>query len=303
MVIPGLEGILQQQINKQIIPEFLTKLSNKSHFTLDKTGLERLLMNHFSEQVLNDSDLPIASLRTTNTTTLCADPCYLHADLDRVLLFNDDLALTDEESTALIAEIQPLLTEFGGELSQYQADKWLLNLETMPDLSFSALPDVNGRSVDKFLPVGADRRDWIRLWNEIQMQLHNAEINQQRLAEGKLAINSLWFWGAGVFKAKQKAWQSVQGNHSLLQQLSQESATNLVDNDFDISVLSSGSHLWLMNKIDIESDWQRQLQQLDEQILKPVWKKLRKAKLNHVCLQIPQYGQYYLTPFDSWKFW
>ena len=297
LIIPELAGILQQDINRQILPDYLTSIKTKAHFKEDKIGLSRLLMNHFSEEALIGSDLPVASLRTDKVMTLCADPCYLHADLDRVLLFSDDLALTDEESTALIAEIQPLLNEFGATLRLYQTDKWLLDLETMPDLSFSALPDASGRSIEQLLPKGNDRRDWIRLWNEIQMQLHSSEINQQRQAQGKVTINSLWFWGQGSFKPKQHAWKSVQGSHPLLSQLA--STTNT----FDVSSLSAGEHLWLLDSIDIEADWPTQLQQIDEQILKPVWQQLRRAKLDHLSVQIPRYGTYSLSPLTSWKFW
>lgn len=299
VVIPEIAGILQQQINRQLLPDYLTKIKMKGHFKESEMGLSRLLMNHFSDEEFTGADLPVASLRSDKAATLCADPCYLHADLDRVLLFSDDLDLTAEESTALIAEIQPLLNEFSATLSQYQSDKWLLELDALPDLNFSALPDVSGRSVDRFLPEGNDRRNWVRLWNEIQMQLHNAEINQKRQAQGKVPINSVWFWGRGEFKFKQQAWQSVEGQHSLLEQLS----SNTVDNNFDIRALSAGSHLWLMNSIDIDGDWQTQLQQLDEQILKPIWQKLRAGKLNQVIVQIPNYGNYTLTPLNSWKFW
>ena len=38
---------------------------------------------------------------------------------------------------------------------------------------------------------------WYKLLNEIQMFMHQHEVNQQRMQSGLLAINSLWFWGAG----------------------------------------------------------------------------------------------------------
>lgn len=297
LIIPELAGILQQEINQQILPNYLTKIKTKAYFKDDESGLSRLLMNHFSDELLTGTDLPVASLRTNKPRTLCADPCYLYADLDRVLLFSDDLALTDEESTALIAEIQPLLNDFGAKLSLYQTDKWLLELEEMPDLSFNALADVSGRSIDTFLPKGNDRRDWIRLWNEIQMQLHSSKINQQRIADGKVAINSVWFWGQGTFTPKQQAWQSVQGSHPLLEQLTPTNKT------FDVSKLSDGEHLWLIDSIDLDADWPTQLQQIDQQILKPVWQQLRRAKLDQLSVQIPRYGTYSLSPLTSWKFW
>ncbi len=304
IVLPGLARVLEQKINNSVIPDCLSTIIAKSHFHRDPTGLTRLLFNHFSQTPIPGSDLPIANLMSQSSSVLCADPCYLHPDRDRLLLFSENMALTIEESTALIAEIQPLLVEFGGELIYHTPENWLLNLDAMPDLTFSALTEVSGKAVDDFLPQGADRHNWIRLWNEIQMQLYDSEINQQRISDGKLPINSVWFWGAGTYTANKKSWQHVQGHLPLLSQLAQHSDIT-IDNDPDWSItsLTSGKELWVLDEIDIESDWQQQLLQLDQQVLKPLWQYLRMAKMASINLQIPDYGSYQLTAFDCWKFW
>ena len=43
---------------------------------------------------------------------------------------------------------------------------------------------------------GAER--WRALLNESQIVLHNHPINAVREARGAVAVNSLWFWGAGT---------------------------------------------------------------------------------------------------------
>lgn len=304
IILPGLARILEQQINNNVIPDFLSKIINKARFQPDSTGLTRLLFNHFSQTPLTGSDLPINNLSDKNSTVLRADPCYLHADRDRLLLFADDLALTAQESAELIAEIQPLFAEFGGELVAEQPESWLLNLATMPDLTFSALPEVTGKGVDKYLPTGADQQNWIRLWNEIQMKLYDTDINQQRIADGKLPINSVWFWGVGAFVAKKDIWQQVQGRLLVLKQLAEQSDTTWQsDTDWSITSLSSGKHLWVLDEIDLEADWQQQLQQLDGNILQALWQQLAKAKIATIELQIPNHGHYQLSPIDCWKCW
>lgn len=307
LVWPGLARIISQQINASSLPPTLTKIIKKSHFTADPTGLARLLFNHFSQTPIIDSDLPLVSLLNQSQTSIKADPCYLHPDRDRLLLFADDLDITQQESKALIAEIQPLLAEFDGRLLALDPDSWLLTLAEMPKLNFSALPEVNGKGVDAYLPQGDDRRAWIRLWNEIQMQLFDADVNQQRIARGKLPINSVWFWGVGEFSAKQNSWTSVQGNNRLLEQLALQSAITLngkVDwiND-SINTLNSGQHLWVLDELDLEADWQKQLQQFDEHCLQTLWQQVKKANISKLTLQIPDYGQYDLTSLDVWKFW
>lgn len=307
IILPGLARIVGQQINAGSIPPVLAKIIKKSHFVADTTGLARLLFNHFSQTPLTDTDLPAASLIHSEQQIIKADPCYLHPDRDRLLLFSDDLDITTEESTALIAEIQPLLEEFNGQLIPLESDSWLLALADLPKLTFTALPEVSGKGVDTNLPQGSEQRSWIRLWNEIQMQLFDAEINEQRIAAGKLPINSVWFWGAGTFFAQKNAWRLVQGNGRLLEQLTKQSGVKLNDKQdwsgSSFNASNTGKHLWVFDELDLEADWQQQLQQLDDNSLQPLWQQLKKANISNITLQIPEHGQYILTPFDAWKFW
>ena len=304
LVLPDLANILEQKINANIIPPYLSKIINKASFQANTIGLTRLLLNHFSQKPITSSDLPIVSVMAGQEGMLRADPCYLHPDRDRLLLFADKLELTTEESVVLIAEIQPLLDDFGVELVFHQAEQWQLKLKSMPDVAFSALPEVSGKSVDTFLPTGLDRQAWIRLWNEIQMVLYNSDINIQRVNDGKFPINSVWFWGAGKFIAKDSPWATVQGKLPLLTSLT-EISHSLLHNEPEYSVasLSSGNNLWLLEGIDIEADWQQQLQKLDEQVFMPLWQRCKTTKLAKIRLQVPNRGEYSITSFDSWKFW
>jgi len=56
------------------------------------------------------------------------------------------------------------------------------------------------------LPENSDNNHakikWRRLQNELQMLLHDHPVNAAREARGELAINGIWFWGAGAFRGK-----------------------------------------------------------------------------------------------------
>jgi hypothetical protein len=77
-----------------------------------------------------------------------------------------------------------------------------------------------GQHIDPYLPVGPDSRDWHRLFNEVQMVLHTAQVNQAREARGELPINSLWFWGSGALPAAPKVhWSRVLSSEPVAQGL------------------------------------------------------------------------------------
>jgi len=304
IVLPGLATIIEQQINATIIPPYLAKIMSHSRFAEDTRGLSRLLFNHFSEKPQTGSDLPLVHLETGDTRCLRIDPCYLVADRDRLLLFTDDITLSRADSEAFMTEIQPLFTDFGGELRQSPDGHFLLQMESLPEVNFSALDEVSGKSVDAYLPKGNDRQDWIRLWNEVQMQLYGSEFNQTRIENKQLAINGIWFCGAGQCDVKESPWEKVQGQSMLLKQLANKSTTPFVEDcAFDLASVSAGQHLWLAQGINLDTDWLGQMQSFDETVLKPLWQACRSAKIASITLQIPEHGSYQLGILDSWKFW
>ncbi|MFW5451887.1 MAG: hypothetical protein ACKE9I_09825, partial [Methylophagaceae bacterium] len=164
---------------------------------------------------------------------------------------------------------------------------------SLPNVQFAALADVDGKPVTHYLPTGEDQISWVRLWSEIQMKLFESNFNKQRESAGKMPINSLWFWGMGEFNAKRDYWRSVQGEQSVLKHLVQTAPTSV----------SSGRHLQLLDELNLEADWQQQLEQWEQDVLKPALQQCRKAKINQLEIIIPDYGRYTLTPLSSWKFW
>lgn len=68
------------------------------------------------------------------------------------------------------------------------------SIETAP-MSASVL---HGLPPDEFIPAGETAVAYHQLLGELQMALHEHEVNQQRTESGQLAINSLWLWGGGL---------------------------------------------------------------------------------------------------------
>ena len=306
VVIPGLAAIVSQAINREVIPFYMRKVIIKANFMPYEMGLSRCLFNHFSEEPLTGTDIPIADLAKPQEQefVIKADPCYLHPDRDRLLLFSKNLDLTEKESTELIKEIQPLLDELG-LISQQSHESWMLKLLVKPNINFYALDEVEGKGVEAYLPSGQDRQQWLRLWNEIQMQLYNSEVNTRRTALNQLPINSVWFWGqGGEYEPVNNSWSSISGQSALLKQLAVRSGHEaLYNSSSDLQQFSKGRHLLLLTEIDTELDWQKQLQIMDTKIFEPLWQQLSKMAISKLILQVPDFGEYHLTPISCWRFW
>ena len=95
-------------------------------------------------------------------------------------------------------------------------------------------------------------------------------------------------------------WTSARGDSALLEQLTSASNTLKVEVDTQFSV---GKHLWLIDPVDTESDWQKQLSLYENTIFKPILKQLSRGQIKKLIIEIPQLGSYKTTSLDYWKFW
>lgn len=130
---------------------------------------------------------------------LRADPAHVRADMTAVrLLACGAMGLDREQADALLAAIKPVFDEPGWELSAPTPDRWYLRLPSESALPAFIEPEhALGDEIHDLLPPGASGRPWRALLNEVQIVLHNHPLNAQRMRYGQLAVNSVWFFGAG----------------------------------------------------------------------------------------------------------
>lgn len=128
---------------------------------------------------------------------LCAaDPVYLEARLDHLCLF----ALTDIRDAAFAEVIGHLQERLAADrdyrFSCIGACGYLESAEPMATAPVS--PTIaHGEPPDRFLPQGAAAAQHDRLQSELQMCLHDLDLNRRREEQGLPPINALWFWGGG----------------------------------------------------------------------------------------------------------
>lgn len=132
---------------------------------------------------------------------LRADPAHVRASINGATLVatGDMLALDPGEAAALLVPLRPLFGDAGIPIDAPVPAHWYLRLPREARLPvFSEPGDALGEDVFEHLPDGEGGRRWRALLNEAQVLLHHHPVNAQRAAEGRLPVNSLWFWGAGV---------------------------------------------------------------------------------------------------------
>lgn len=129
------------------------------------------------------------------------DPVFLEARLDYLYLHDlrgDNMPMSD---LRLIFDF--LQASFGAEgiaFTRFGDQGYLRGNQEMATARVAA-STIDGHRPDEFMPrQGVDRNadEHHRLLSEVQMALHEHEININRLAAGLPEVNSLWIWGGGT---------------------------------------------------------------------------------------------------------
>ncbi len=132
-----------------------------------------------------------------------ADPVYLEPRLDHLCLHAQDA------ETAPAADMRPLIDHLQATLAKNDNDSdhygfaRLGNygyLRASSPIATAAVPAyvVHRDLPNEYMPAGDDAGGYRGLVSEVEMALHDHEVNQRREEEGLQPINCLWFWGGGM---------------------------------------------------------------------------------------------------------
>ncbi|CAB1276483.1 hypothetical protein [Candidatus Nitrosacidococcus tergens] len=329
IVVPGLAEILPEIIstdNTQF--PFLKKLIKKAiQKQVNIYSYEALLLNLFGFSQSESRDVPIATImypwdkgkpQPQSSWIIRADPVHLRPDRDELVLFGShQLALNQTEAQELANHIIPLFTEYGWNLEVLIPDRWYLILPQLSQVNFTSLSEVEGKYISAALPTGVEKSRWCTLLNEIQMTLYNCPTNKKREEEGKLSVNSLWFWGAEKSPAvlAPSSWDTITtGKEPFAQALTSYSNIPyqiLAEQDIGDRWIEQldipGNHLLILDQLLLIKDQPSELYQallhLEEHWFSVLYKLLQKRPFTQLNLY-PLGSYYYSTNWSqTWYFW
>ena len=127
-----------------------------------------------------------------------ADPIYLEPRLDHLLVHAFAPGeIPVPQFRELFSHLQNTLATEGSFAFARVASFGYLRSDA-PLATARLSPQVlDQREPNDFLPGGSRADDFRRLLSEIEMALHEHDVNQERQARGAFPVNSLWLWGGG----------------------------------------------------------------------------------------------------------
>ncbi len=279
------------------LPDDVAKALGRAERSSVQAGERAQLQRHFQ---LQPAHWPVAALTrqldvgdAADAIWLRADPANVVPDMQgaRMMGHGDTLRPDAQDAAQLLPALQPLFAGFGFTLDAPVPSRWYLRLPPGTHLpEFDTPDDVLGDDLFAHLPDGDAGRRWRALLTEAQVVLHTHDWNQQRVADGKRPINSLWFWGGGELpQAVQTPHAQVRSRESLLQALARAAGVH-ADGEQQVDALVDLRQL-------------RSLEQLGNDAIRPLLSALQRGELRRLVLDFEDGVRFEIDKGQRWRFW
>jgi hypothetical protein len=271
--------------------------------------------------VARQSDWPVAPIALLGTSTppgesfwLRADPVHLQSNRDQlILLASLSLGVTEAESTSLGVALNHHFVPEQIRFVTPEPQHWYLQATHVPRIHTTSLSRALGQTVDPLLPAGQDRLTWHRLFNEIQMVLHDHPVNEERLKRGALPINSVWFSGGGILPSALASFDQVIGSSALVQGLCKLSNVPFRPVEQGLACVSGENALVELRETDNASlaleprAWKAALENLEQRWFAPLTQLLRQGHIRRVYIATVTNGRSHQWSLSRnnllWRWW
>lgn len=123
-----------------------------------------------------------------------ATPLFCRTDLADVYVVDVLSVFTEEEIKTYQKVINEHLVSYEMELLIKNKSDWRLRSARKLDFQVEKPSALIGKSLSSFFPIGLDRGFLLKIMTELQMILHEATPNIERLRRHQETFDVLWIW-------------------------------------------------------------------------------------------------------------
>ena len=167
---------------------------------------------------------------------------------------------------------------------------------------------VLGKAANPYIEQSRLILPWYKLLNEMQMFMHQHEVNRDRIGRGLLPINSLWFWGAGSMPQRtgsRPAWycdDSVLNRFAASLGLKTAPLESVAALEHSADTVVVDLRLIELLKTGIATEPEQLLLEIDDSLLQPL-SSLARRNRKSLWLRAGYQLDFELPPMASLKFW
>ena len=306
LVIPGLLNLPIDEIDRRDLPQRTPALSHLLRYARQipdsEDDFDRTLIKRLG---LSQPGLPYArSLMSqqSRTPTVMIKALHLRPDINNAILCPLE---NSNDKNIFIKDLSEYF-KVDCDIEAQPEGYWLMQLHEIS--SIPVMPhylSLLGKKLSAYLGQVRTSLAWYKLFNEMQMYMHQHELNQQRMKRNLPIINSLWCWGSADFAGED--FGSIQwfSNDWLMRRLGDlycgrsyplsEVADNGLRQDSIIVDLS----LLKLLKGETQGNLLQALLDLENQCLQP----LLHGGARHIRLHTSGGRNFYYRPTHRWRLW
>lgn len=317
LVLPGLLAAEAVGANAVDTPFLCRFLSRSKPMRAPRRGLESVTCRWFNGS--NDSSENCAALlgyrhelpgNELPALLMRSDPVYQQMDVNNALLADQSvLGLELTEAQSLINTLNKHFAEDGVSFEMVDPLRWYCRLDEPFDIRTYSVSQAIGRDVALVRPHGESARSWRRWLAEIEMLLHEHPVNQQRIENGDVPINSLWIWGEGNPQAAKPQKALVLSENFYVKSLASFNDGEAISLD-QLAVSESGTPTLVVDdrlaRAASTADASLRttvLQQLEQQVFEPLWANLSRTGWRQASLWVGGEDWFYLDLKSRRRFW
>lgn len=251
-----------------------------------------------------------AKQKTRNSDkSLLFQAIHLKADMHNAIVIPLENNRTNYDDIVIIINDLKDLFKVDCDIDEVQPGLWLMHLHhCTPVQNYPHYLSIVGKKTAPYIEQSSQALPWYKLTNEMQMFMHQHDINHDRLASGLLPINSLWFWGAGELSkltAQNIHWYC---DDELLTQFARVSGINCVKLDqvkkhdfIDDSIIIDMSIIESL-KLPGEASLRDILSNMETGLFKPLLQQVRSGKCK-LRFRFGAENDLILGQYSSFQWW
>lgn len=242
---------------------------------------------------------------------LAADPIHLQVGREQIIMgAREDMEITADEANALRDLLEADITRQGARLEITRPDHWYLFPATTPEADFAPDRDLAGKGIRDHMPSGVNAGPWRTLISDAQILLHECAPNQQRTAEGKVPVNSLWLWGGGALPEApdvRSPWTTAASDDAVVRggaRLAGCGHVMAVPKDFGDWPLNGPGLIAFARPTRLDGEaWRQTVAELEERWFRPLLDPLSQKALAELNLIALNGKRYRITPRLIRRWW
>lgn len=337
LFVPGLSGPTQvladggasaATLDAIVEPIGLTRLetflsrATRSHAAFPG-ALEAQLLSLFEVPAPGQGDWPVAAVthafdsgQRDEKWYARWDPVFLRANLREVVLSDArGLSLELDEARRFAGMVNTHFAAESWRIEVLHPERWYLGFEQAQGFTTTPLSLVSGSNIEDCLPSGIDAPRWHAVLNEVQMLLHDCELNRERQLRGLPPVNGLWLWGGGRRPAiAPPRWERVYSSDGLARALSSLCGTGAAGvpaglQDWCEELGGPARHLVVLDELYQPArlarveQWYAGLQNLNARWFEHIPTALSSGLLASVELLVPRLGRYTASRRSLARWW